>query len=82
MSTRDIPKQEAVPKKITSKIQRIIVRDSAEKLSLLLEKEVIRFDAEVGTSGSGWNILHFCAKSDSSQCIEYVLKTQYQDNKD
>lgn len=36
------------------------------------------FTVECGPRGSRWNTLHFCAKSNSLQCAEYILKTQYQ----
>ena len=69
LSTHDIPKQDSINKGLKSKILKAINSDNARKLHQVLEKYVIGFDVEIGTRGSRWNVLHFCAKNNAHQCI-------------
>jgi hypothetical protein len=78
LSTPDIPKQSALNKNTKAKILRIITYDHPQKLLEIVEKDVIALDTEIGTQGSKWNILHFCAKNNAYKCTDYVLKIQFQ----
>jgi len=67
---------------LKNKILRAITCDNARKLYQVLDKNVVAFGVEIGTRGSRWNVLHFCAKNNAHQCTEFILKTQYQEFQD
>lgn len=78
LSTHDIPKTDSINKSIKARILKAISCDNAYKLNRILDKEVVPYTVELGTRGSRWNILHFCAKSNAHHCIEFILKSQFQ----
>lgn len=36
----------------------------------------------MGHEGEGWNILHFAVKINALECIEFILKSQYEQSSD
>lgn len=78
LSTRDLPQNDALPKELKHKIKKYIHDDKPFKLRRIIEEQAISYDVEIGARGSRWNILHFCAKHNSSNCLHYLLRTHYQ----